>query len=665
MKNLFFGLCVLGVVLALACPMPEAETLNEASTGSVLLRFEPLSAKTIVPAASLTVSSYTATLMGPGGASLSHTVKESWLRLELAAGVWSVSVSGVNDEGVTLVEGSDSVEVLAGAATTVQLALEPKSGDGVFVLNFALPVNADPAATVQVTLSGIDGQTNLTRTIAAPWEAASWDALPSGYYSLSVVLNDGGAIRGEAEALRILSGCVTAYLADFASTPGSLSFLIGVPDLSPITPVLPTWRYWSTSSDLPLRVSLEADVSALWSLDGQALSPSSTVVAAPLALGAHKLAVTATSADNLRAGSASRALTVLAGESIGAWSWLGAFGADPEAAAALPAAAFRDLASAAVSGGYRLVAIDASLSGSVVSHLHYFDMDENGAIIAERVTPARLSGTTSSRMADRVLLSADGTAALAWKFDAAWAVWHHGENAVFIDKAALGYEADLKIRGAALAADGASVYLLLSAPTRLMAISAADNGASILWNRELPELGTNTGAALALGPDGRLLVVSTSADRLVLIDSDGLAAWLVPEQTWLEAPTDAAALPGGAFLVLCPAAGAVGRVAYTVESGLASFVCSCPGGEGLAALVDTARLALNPGNGAFAAFGARDENSTAHVVLFEADGSGQASFYNSVGLAGLSAVSGGAWCGPTRFMAVDGAERVIASFVRQ
>ena len=135
----------------------------------------------------------------------------------LTPGLWTITVGGVNTNGVTIVEGSTTAQITAGSVTPVTLTLTLVPGNGVLDLTVTwdkkLFGSDDIQATLipEVTQDGIllfEIKTNAQDRVGTYRN----ESVPAGYYLLTLkLIGDTVVVWGFPEAVRILANETTIH----------------------------------------------------------------------------------------------------------------------------------------------------------------------------------------------------------------------------------------------------------------------------------------------------------------------------------------------------------------------------------------------------------------------------------------------------------------------
>jgi len=221
------GVGVIVLALFFGCELTEQDLSREQSdlpdedkgAVTIVINGGLFSAKTLVPAVSMVISTYDirGTLDG-GGDSFQETVPidQSFSQGGLSPGIWTISVDAINADGVIIGEGETTAPIIAGSQTTVQIEIGPVSGNGTLDLVVQWPKKAFSTDDIDSTLTpAITPDGTLTFSIKTQGQNREGtylnSAVPAGYYFLTLqLIGDGVRVWGIAEAVRILAGETTS-----------------------------------------------------------------------------------------------------------------------------------------------------------------------------------------------------------------------------------------------------------------------------------------------------------------------------------------------------------------------------------------------------------------------------------------------------------------------
>jgi hypothetical protein len=319
------GLCtVLGVLylgIIFSCSPPGGQ-----ESAGLTIVISASSPRTLVPNVDMNASSYVVAGTGPGGATFSTTMTSGATTTisALAPGAWTVTASGKNAAGTLITYGSAPAQVSTGTASTVNISVTPIVGPGSLSLTVTWPAASVIAPSLKAQLLPSTGSP-ATLTFSPPSNGSasySGSGIMNGYFTLTLQLYDGATlVMGAVDVVEIVQGQTTSgtYAFSAVNSKGSIAVNITPNLLNPLT---------VTMSGQPLSavgpgsaVTLGANVAAgtgnvtyAWYVNGVAQTLGSSLTlnssAAPLVVGTYRVDVVAFTADGLRAGSATYALSV-------------------------------------------------------------------------------------------------------------------------------------------------------------------------------------------------------------------------------------------------------------------------------------------------------------------------------------------------------------------
>ena len=139
----------------------------------------------------------------------------------LTPGSWTITVGGVNTNGITIVEGSATAQITAGTVTPVTLTLTLVPGNGVLDLTVTWGKKLFKTDDIQATLvpavtqNGIlvfEIKTNAQDRVGTYRN----ESVPAGYYLLTLkLIGDGALVWGFPEAVRILANETTIHTYEY------------------------------------------------------------------------------------------------------------------------------------------------------------------------------------------------------------------------------------------------------------------------------------------------------------------------------------------------------------------------------------------------------------------------------------------------------------------
>ena len=312
-----FRLSLLAVSLALlwTCSSPMARP----SLSRVELRWTGAenSASTLGPEISLSIVAFEVSGVGPGEEGFSLYTEGSGCTVEdLIPGTWSFSVSGKNAAGVTLIAGSESVEIPT-EDQSITIYLAALRGVGTLHVEIIWDEATVATPSFELTLEYPDGTPHAPNAVASTGSVVLDVALEAGNYILSFsLLDDLEVVAGFAESVCILSGRQTLGSIELQipiyPVAGQLAWVVPRIEAIPISisgPSLPAF----VGESLAMSAAMEdsgTQGSFRWYVDGQPGGVGPTISLAFPTNGVHRVDAVATDLLGSVAGSASRTIEV-------------------------------------------------------------------------------------------------------------------------------------------------------------------------------------------------------------------------------------------------------------------------------------------------------------------------------------------------------------------
>lgn len=211
MKRVVIVLTLLMIPLLFMC------SRNESETGDCLVVFSSTDqGRTILPEISMDIVTYRITGSGPQSAVLrEQTISvQSQIQLTgLAAGSWTITVYGLNQDGDIVGSGSNAVVINAGSESSLTIKIVPLAGSGSLSVTVTWTASLVTNPVVNATLVSLSGQTaGISTAITGTGVAlCSSTSLADGYYILNIQILDNTTVKGGlAEIVRIAAGQTTS-----------------------------------------------------------------------------------------------------------------------------------------------------------------------------------------------------------------------------------------------------------------------------------------------------------------------------------------------------------------------------------------------------------------------------------------------------------------------
>lgn len=305
------------LLFATGCGLPIGllEGGSAPETGSLRLHLGASSGKTLVPGIDLEPATFMVSLSGPQARTVEARLSEPDCDIPgLAFGLWLIVATAYNAEEIPVAEAVSSVTIQEEAPQHVLMVLGPFEGTGEMSVEVIWSASVAALLNVEGVLTSPYGaETPLEFDTCEEGRAVSLTKeLPTGYYTLTISLMDGGAVlMGASEAVRIVSGRITSGRFDFdESDSGAGTITIGlIPQMNhPIDVVLSGQKEEIALNEaMPLVAAAPSetiDVRYTWLLNGEVCQEGDRCIFGPgLPPGAYRADVLAWSPDGTRAGS--------------------------------------------------------------------------------------------------------------------------------------------------------------------------------------------------------------------------------------------------------------------------------------------------------------------------------------------------------------------------
>ncbi len=320
------ALVALSALVFMGCN-PTVGPVND--TGKIQISLaNNINARTLAPSINMNVASYTVTGTGPGNATFTATsAGEPISKAGLVIGDWTIVVNASNSSAELIGTGTANAQVNSGENTNVSVSVAPIAGSGTLSLNISWLAFQVQNPSIVASLTPALGAAQVMNFNVDGANASYLNAaVPTGYYTFAfTLLDDGIAVTGAAEVVRIVDGQVTSgsFAIDNGDlAPGSLTVTINAnlqnPLLVSIAGAQATLSMGNTQT-LTASVSNYSDsVVYEWFVNGaiQVSTGASFVFGSGLAIGDFRIDVTSYNADRSRAGSAKQDVKVIAASTV-------------------------------------------------------------------------------------------------------------------------------------------------------------------------------------------------------------------------------------------------------------------------------------------------------------------------------------------------------------
>ena len=311
---------------AMSCRLPMMQYgAPKRSGGTLDLVISNGSARTLLPSIDMNIASYQIKGVGPNGATLTQdTVQTTTVMSGLVVGVWNITVAALNKDGQNIGVGSSSITLSSTEAVSLSITVTPIQGNGVVSLTTTWPATEVVLPSISASLLRAAGASiPLSYTLGTGTATASDSAIPDGYYTLAQSLFDNGVlVMGSVEVVRIVAGQTTSGTFDYSNlnvVDPTLNVNITPNMNEPLTVALSGVASSLTAGGVmtatPNVSGYTGNVTYVFYLNGQAQATTNSssplwTFGSDLVPGNYRLDVTAFSADDQRAGSATASFTV-------------------------------------------------------------------------------------------------------------------------------------------------------------------------------------------------------------------------------------------------------------------------------------------------------------------------------------------------------------------
>lgn len=526
--------------------------------------------KTLSPADSWTVTSYTITGSGPEGATFTRDSTRTSFSMSLAPGAWTITVQGLNAAKKPVAGSTATVALEAGRTSRADLRMLPLPGNGSLAITITKPSTSPSSMRISGTLFPIDGPAQ-AYGVARPTSSFPVDLeanagsfelndVPAGYYNLSLILGDAsGSIAGSSETVAILAGFETKgtiYLK--AGDPG-FGLTITLPDCTPLEGLAFPARH-KASGNLPYRAEVAGapgQSTVQWSANGAELG--STVAPVELDSGSgirlasgslcdpENLASTVTFNAAVRealtgkVGSAGEITEFVNGPRNSTLAWKSVYGASaalaPSVAPGTPGSGVgKDIPTpvkAVASSGDKALVLVAGLDAS--NAVHAFSLSPEGALF--RIWRDEVKVNSSSKTPDRLAVAGTGRHAAAAGSSSSWlriySLGNAGEMTGSIDftSSLPGLGSLSYVKSLAFSKDGTRLYALTNSPESILVFSTPSGGTPGFESRfDIDALFPGQSlsmSGLAVGEEGILAASASGVNRLIILKQTGMVLELV------------------------------------------------------------------------------------------------------------------------------------------
>ncbi len=210
------------ILISLILTSCDPSLLNT-TKGDLVISFDQnVSKDTLEPQIKMDIDSYIISGTGPDGRTFTPITSngENVTISNLFNGDWTITVQGLNEDGIAIGEGSDTVTIVANKVNSAHIEINEFIGDGTLDLGVNWPTEDIYNPQIVATLSQPDLNIshNLSFIVDTTTGTASFNNdYNSGYYILNIALYDGDTtdinnkLIGKSYSLRIVKDNSTAY----------------------------------------------------------------------------------------------------------------------------------------------------------------------------------------------------------------------------------------------------------------------------------------------------------------------------------------------------------------------------------------------------------------------------------------------------------------------
>lgn len=195
-------IAILSIFIFASCSLPIKET------GTISISILSELDRTISPTITMEIDHYQITGTGPSGANfvLTDLTADSQQITDLAEGYWTLDFEAFNFDNQLIADGSTSLYVYAFTTNTTDVLLQPVTGTGNLDISLTWDETIYTDVTITATVTNqVNESTSLTLVVSGNTATYS-GVLDNGYYTLNIILLDGGVSQwGRNEALRVIS----------------------------------------------------------------------------------------------------------------------------------------------------------------------------------------------------------------------------------------------------------------------------------------------------------------------------------------------------------------------------------------------------------------------------------------------------------------------------
>ncbi len=301
------------ILISLILTSCDPSLLNT-TKGDLVISFDQnVSKDTLEPQIKMDIDSYIISGTGPDGRTFTPITSngENVTISNLFNGDWTITVQGLNEDGIAIGEGSDNVTIVANKVNSAHIEINEFIGDGTIDLGVNWPTEdiSDPQIVATLSQPDLNISHNLSFIVDTTTGTASFNNnYNSGYYILNIALYDGDTtdinnkLIGKSYSLRIVKDNSTAYNLEIKKDDLNL---YGEVSVSVANNISSSFEVSLNKTDVTLTegntqefvatANTSGECTYYWYVDGEIQQESSNTFTTPntLKLGTHSVDVIA------------------------------------------------------------------------------------------------------------------------------------------------------------------------------------------------------------------------------------------------------------------------------------------------------------------------------------------------------------------------------------
>ncbi|NCD06322.1 MAG: hypothetical protein EOL97_09395 [Spirochaetia bacterium] len=301
------------ILISLILTSCDPSLLNT-TKGDLVISFDQnVSKDTLEPQIKMDIDSYIISGTGPDGRTFTPITSngDDVTISNLFNGDWTITVQGLNEDGIAIGEGSDTVTIVANKVNSAHIDVNEFIGDGTIDLGVNWPTEdiSDPQIVATLSQPDLNISHNLSFIVDTTTGTASFNNnYNSGYYILNIALYDGDTtdinnkLIGKSYSLRIVKDNSTAYNLEIKKDDLNL---YGEVSVSVANNISSSFEVSLNKTDVTLTegntqefvatANTSGECTYYWYVDGEIQQESSNTFTTPntLKLGTHSVDVIA------------------------------------------------------------------------------------------------------------------------------------------------------------------------------------------------------------------------------------------------------------------------------------------------------------------------------------------------------------------------------------